>query len=336
MITLIPLVTLSRQLLLKALGLSLLTLLTSCGSLQKMALGPAATMIYQASEEIETESNWELFKDAVPANLKLIEGLLSIHPNNRDLLVSALKAYVGYAFAVYETLHLEEQLSNARQRPHREQALRLYSKALKHGFHYLALEGIEYSVLMRSMREEGAIEALLEKNLRGKRLRDREAVMFTAQALGSVINLQREDMVMVGQLPVAKAMFDWVCAKDPGMNFGACPLFYGAYEAGRPAMLGGNPQLGLQYFERAIEAHPDNWLIAVGMIQFYVLPQYDEALYKKWRPKIRQWAQSFEREAQWRPPIGEPPAEVEPRLKLYRAIALKRFEIIQKYEKNLF
>lgn len=314
----------------------LILVFSSCAGLQRAAVGTSAKVIYSASVDIESEDNWELFRKGVPANLKLLESLLSVSPNNRELLVSVIKGYVGYAFAVHETLHLEERLSNSGERFHLEQAMKLYSRALNYGWHYLELRGVKYEELVRGMRQDKGIEELLAKNLSSRRILDREAVFFTAQALGSLINLQREDMVLVGQLPVAKEMFDWVCEHDPDISFGACSLFYGAYEAGRPAMLGGNPAKGKKIFKKGIEQYPDNWLVPLSFIQFYALPLYDEEVYQEWRPKFEQWEREFKTQSLWRPPMMVTDEGLEPRLKLYRAIAMKRFAIIKKYERELF
>src|SRR5690606_29325702 len=117
--------------------------------------------------------------------------------------------------------------------------------------------------------------ALLSKKLPSNK-RAYEATAFFAQALGGLINMKKDDMVLVAQLPVAKGMFDWVCVEEPNINHGACDLFYGAYEAGRPKMLGGNPEKGKKIFLKAIELNPNNWLARVTYLQYYVIPMFDE------------------------------------------------------------
>jgi hypothetical protein len=310
--------------------------LVGCASIQRSAVATSARVIYQASEEIETEANWELFRQAVPSNLKLLEGLFHVNPKSKPLAVSLIKGYVGYAFAVHETLALEEQLSRSLHRVHHQQAIEMYSKAVRYGFLYLENAGLEEMTLTRAMRRNNGIQEELSAHLSPKRQVDVEAVFFTAQALGSLINLQRDDMILVSQLPVAKGMFDWVCEYHPGIHHGACDLFYGAYEAGRPAMLGGNPEAGKKLFEQAIERHPENWLIPLSFLQYYALPQYEEQVYKQWRPHFQTWLAEFNEMKRWRPGQKSAPEFREDRLNLYRAIALKRFQIIQRYEKSLF
>ena len=47
----------------------------------------------------------ELFRDAAPANLFLLEGLIGTEPNNVDLRVNAGILYFSYAFAFLEDIN---------------------------------------------------------------------------------------------------------------------------------------------------------------------------------------------------------------------------------------
>lgn len=312
--------------------LALLLLTTSCAGLRRAAVSTTAPIISMASEEIETESNWELFRTGVPGNLKLLEGFLHVSPEDDRLLASVIKAYVGYAFAVHETLYLEDQLARRSTSEHRDQALQFYSKAVRYGWDFFEREGMNPKELAKRMRS-GELEDYLNEHLKKGKKSHREIALFTAQALGSLINLQREDMVLVTQLPIAKGLFDWVCAEEPGIQFGACALFFGAYEAGRPAMLGGNPTRGKEIFEQAIADYPENWLAPASLLQFYALPQYDEDVWKQWRPVFEQRLKEFEQRKYWSP-LEESAGKS--RLSLYQSIALKRYQIMKKYEKSLF
>jgi hypothetical protein len=138
---------------------------------------------------------------------------------------------------------------------------------------------------------------------------------------------------------VAKAMFDWVCMKDPKINYGTCDIFYGAYEAGRPKMLGGNPDKGKDIFLRAIENHPHNWLIRTSYMQYYLIPQNDKAGFDQQLEYLKSKQEEFQafhvyssdsnanKEVNW---------NQESRLRFYQSLALKRFELINKYQKQFF
>lgn len=139
-------------------------ILVSCGSLNKAAVRTTSEILYTASFDIESESNWENFEKSVLPNLKMAEGMLSLQPENPDLLATLTKGYAGYALAVNETLWMDDLYSNKMESAHQDQAIANYSKAFEFGLRYINLKKIEYRDLSLKMNDEGAIANLLEKN----------------------------------------------------------------------------------------------------------------------------------------------------------------------------
>ncbi len=300
--------------------------------MKNMAVGTTSDVMYDATTEIETEKNWEMFRTGAPANLKMMEGLLSMQPDNKNLLAGLVKGYTGYAFGVDETLAMDDQFAGKSVSINRSLAIANYSKGLTYGLRYLSKEGVSLEELRSKVNEDGAVTKMLDSKLSSDS-RDLEVVIFTAQALGALINLQKNDLSLVAQLPLVKGMFDWVCAKNPEINFGTCGVFEGAFQAGRPRALGGNPEKGKKVFLDTIKKYPDNALIRASFIQFYLLPLEDEEGYKEQARELEKGQEALWKASSWSPKGATPPAD---RMWLYRAIGLKRFEIIKKYEKKHF
>jgi hypothetical protein len=302
-----------------------------------MAVSGSSDLLYRASNELEASSNMDFFRIGVPSNLLLIEGLLSEAPQNEKILATLTKGYSGYAFAINESDMLAEDWSESKSEAAKKQALFNYTKALDFGLRYLAVHNVSLSDLTSRMNEPQGIPHFLEKRLSSEKL-DLDTVLFTAQSYAALINLQKDNISMVAQLPVAKAMFDWVCMKEPSINYGMCDIFYGAFEAGRPKMLGGNPEKGKEIFIKAMENHPHNWLIRTSFMQFYLIPQNDKEGFLQQLEFLKSKQTEFDNftiysndsltnESSW---------AREPRLRLYQALALKRFELMNKYQKQLF
>ncbi len=310
-------------------------LLVSCSGLRRMAVGTSSAIIYDASTELESEDNWQHFSKAVPSNLKLIEGLHSIKSDDENLLVTLTKGYAGYAFVVPETLYLNDFYAENDKLSQLNQTLYHYSRALEYGLQFLELYGITYSDLIKAQKRQGGVPALLDEKL-DEDILHYEAVLFTAQSLGQLVNFQRTRMTMVAQLPIAKGLFDWVCTKSPNMNFGACQIFYGAYESGRPRAMGGNPEKGKEIFLKLIKANPANWLARVAYMQFYLIPMLDEEGYKKQKFFMETAKRKHYQELKWSPLKKEDKDFTQKRLRLYQSLAIKRFEIMQKFEKDIF
>lgn len=317
-------------------ALVLVFLVSSC-SFNRLAVNTSSGLLLDASSTAETETNFDLFKNAVPGNLMLLEGLLSQSPENKDILASLTKGYAGYAFAVNEQEALDEQWGESKSESGRNQTLFNYTRALNFGLRYLNQSQIDFNDLIGKMNEPQGIQHLLDKRLSDDR-RDLELVVFTAQALAGLINLQKDNISLVAQLPVAKSMFDWVCMKDPKINYGMCDIFYGAYEAGRPKMLGGNPEKGKEIFQRAIAKHPHNWLIRTSYMQYYLIPQNDKEGFDQQMSYLKEREEAYRKHYVYAADSSEKEAEWsrEPRMRFFQAIALKRMDLMTKYQKQFF
>lgn len=320
----------------KILGiLALLPFLYSCAGIRSMALKTAAPLFKDAMTGIESESNWEAFRRGTPGNLTLIDGLLAVRPYDEALLMAAIKGNAGYAFGVEETLFLDDKLNDEDESLYKDQAIAYYAKAFSYGLDFLKANDLSLADVERSIKDEKGIPGLLDSQLSNDDS-TLEAILFTAQALGSLINLQREKMLLVAKLPVVKGMFDWVCEEKPNIANGTCQIFYGSYEAGRPKMLGGNPEKGREIFESYIEANPHNWLARVAFIQYYAIPQSNENIYRLQAKELSKFKDLQGERLNWHPGEKTPAAFEQKSLGLYQAIAIKRFEIIKKFENDLF
>ena len=311
-------------------ALLMAVLLQGCGTLRQWALsnavGPA---LGEASNEIERESNWELFRQGVPGNIKMIEGLLFLSPHNQDLLLQALKAHGAYAFGVWETLWLQEADRKAKAR-HHQLALQHYSKAIHWGLSFFRERDLTSAQLQRAQRE-GTLTELLDSSIADPQ--GLEATFFLAQSMGGYGNLQRTSPMVLAQLPLVKALFDWACTRNPTFRNGSCAIFYGAWETGRPKMLGGDLAKGKQLFLSAMEQFPQNYLIRLSYLRFYVIPTKDRKAYQRESAFLRQAFGTWRERFHWPPHRPEP---FQDNLNLYNAIAQKQFAALMenRYEKT--
>lgn len=321
---------------LKLIGVfSCILLISSCSSIRSVALKTAAPLFMESMAGIEAEGNWENFRKAVPGNLTLIDGLLAVRPTDENLLVSAIKGNAGYAFGVEETLYLEDKLAETGNSFHKDQAIAYYTKALEYGLQFFKANDLTFDDLKMALKDKHGVQGLLESQLSGNST-TQEGVLFTAQSLGSLINLQRENIQLISYLPLVKSMFDWVCELNPDIAHGACQIFYGSYEAGRPAMLGGNPEKGKEIFVKMINDNPNNWLARVAFIEYYAIPQYDQNVYNRQKKDLIKFENLLKEELNWNPSTKNEEVFSNRGLRLYQAIAIKRFQIIKKHEKEIF
>lgn len=326
----------SKTGLINCLTLTLTLTLSACSTINKMAINGSSNLLYSAGGNVETQNNFEFVKSGMSGNLLLMESLLSASPENQNIIATLNKGYAGLAFAINETQMNEEEWAELKSEEGRKQALFNYTRALTYGQKYLAEEGVEFSELINRINEPQEIHHLLDKRLSNDK-RDLEVILFTAQSFGALINLQKDNMTLVAQLPVAKTLFDWVCAKNPQINYGTCDIFYGAFEAGRPQMLGGNPKKGKEIFLKAIQKHPHNWLIRTSFIQYYLIPQNDEEGFKEQMNFLATVHEAFNKYYIYdAAPKADAEWTREENLRLYQSIAMKRYELLNRFQKQFF
>ena len=308
------------------------TLLTSCSSfINKIAVKSTGGILSQASDEVLSEGNWDVFMYGVPGNLKLMEGLYHIVPDDRGVLSSLIKGYAGYAFVVNETLALDEQYKEDEMKYHHLQAVMNYSKAVRYGQEFLQTYDLNFDKIQKSVSKKGESTRLLNKL--GSSKFELETLFFIAQAYGGLILFNRDDMALVAKRPIVKAIFDHVCGIMPNINNGACDIFYAANLVLTPAMMGGNPSKGQEIFEKAMKRFPKNDFIRIAYLQFFAIPFEEEEIFDESINALSKREKEFKASLEFDPNSTD---NQKSSLKLFQAVAFKRLEIIKKHKDNFF
>ncbi len=311
----------------------LLLVIQSCSVTRTVALNTTAKLIRNGAAGLDTEHSWDSFKESAPGTLKTVEGFLYNAPENPDLLTIVIKGYAGFGFAVHESLYINDKLKDLDYSQNKSNAIDAYTRSVHYGWHYLASKGIKSQTLIDHSLNPIFIKDLLESELSTD---DTEAVFYTAQAWAGIINLQRTNLALVAQMPIVKAMFDWSCEKNPTIQYGACSMFYGLYELSRPKILGGNPAKGKQILQNYAKENPYNMLAKVTYLEYVIVNAGMEKEYKSYKGKLKRDFNTFKKLRNLGEIEESNPFLKHPELNLVNAIALKRFEMITKNEKELF
>lgn len=307
-----------------------LIFLSSCSSLQKWAVRRSSPVFHEASEQLTKEDSWEFFRKSAPGNLKFIELVYLTDPDNLGLLPAVIKAHAGYAYGVPETLVFEDEILGRENTSHRSEAIHHYTRALDYGVFYLGKRGVSREDLL-TLPEEKLREKLREETDGD----DLVAMIYMAQSWGSLINLQKDNVALVAQVPRVKILVDHVCQMKPEIEHNICAIFLAQYEASRPRMLGGNPDRARELYREAMEKNPYHLLIPVNLIQYMTIPAMDEDEYEQLAPRLRaefvEWAKKDRSNLK-----DESRYHKHRDLNLYNAIARKRFDIIERNKKKIF
>src|SRR4051812_9218990 len=137
---------------------ALCLLLAGCGDFMlNMTVDSTAPVMKRASASFDAESDIELAREALPGNLKTIDGFLAARPENGDLLELTALGYVQYAFGFLEDdLEALPAGDSPRRRALVARCTDLYDRAYDIGLRQVALDRSE----VRDIARTGRLDAL--------------------------------------------------------------------------------------------------------------------------------------------------------------------------------
>ena len=241
-----------------------LVFVCSC-SLNKFTANTTANLFVEASETFNQEHDLTLAKESMPANLKMIEGLQKVSPENQTILTMLAKGYCSYSFAFLEDNEKPGDLDRAKS---------LYVRGYKYGLNALD-EDVKKSTAASLQEMEKTI-----KEVSGDE--DVASLFWTAYCISSWINLSKNDVSAIAELSRAELMMRQVLKEEEEFYYGSAHLFFGVYYGSRPKMLGGDPLKAKEHLEKAIMISNGKFLLSkLYFAQFYAVPTQQEELFER-------------------------------------------------------
>lgn len=235
--------------------------LTAC-SFNQLTVRAAQPLIDGGIQALYRETDLDLAKSAFAPNIELIEGMLVNDSGNRHLHEYAAQAYYGYAFGFVE----DENPSRASS---------FYLRGMQHGLSALQLAG------MSPADQQGPLEQFT-RALQQLDSQSVPALFWTASSWAKWIDLNRDQVDAISQLPKPVAMMERVLDLDESYFFAGPHVFMGVYYGSRSPLLGGNFDLSLQHFDKARELTRHKILIIdVIQAQYLEVQRNDRERYHK-------------------------------------------------------
>lgn len=237
-------------------------LLSASCSMTRIAANQTTEIMIRAIPSFDRESDIEFAEKSSMSNLKLIEGLLEVTPDNEDLLLLNSSSFTRYAFAF-----IEEQIDLADERYDFEEKEKYVRRAVDfygRGKSY-ALSVMDQHQAGFSQLISGDLERFAEA-LRQIKKEHVSALFWSAFSWGSIINLQQNEPARLAELARVELMMDRILELDERFFFGGAHLFYGMFYGGRPEMLGGDSEKAKKHFARAVEITGGKFLMAKFML----------------------------------------------------------------------
>jgi TRAP transporter T-component len=212
----------------------------------QMVVRGTETIMDSGVVAMNQETDLELAQGAMPANLKLLEGMIIEDPGNTRLHLFAAEGFYGYTFGFVEM----QDSQRARQ---------LYRRCYEHARTALQQSGLTLDPETSPPEEfEAAVSKAGKKAV--------PAMFWTASCLANWVNLNRNSPAGIAELASAATLMQRVIVLDDTFYHGGPHLFFGVYYGGRSPLFGGDFQLSEEHFKRAAEIN-DNKLLLVYVLQ---------------------------------------------------------------------
>jgi hypothetical protein len=257
----------------RGIAIALGVCLAGC-NMVRIATNQTADVLAVAAPSMAMESDVDLAREAAPGQLKTVEGFYLASPENRKLMRLLAQGYCEYSFGFLdsdlEALTMagrdDEQTAKLRQR-----ATGLYQRCMSYG---LKLLGHSWEPALKGDLAEFRAKV-------GRTNRDHvEGMFFTALGLASAININRDNLAMVADLPRAKMMFERIIQLDEKFYNAGAHTALGMLYASQGAAVGGNPTKGREHFDRAIALTGGKFLMPkVLKAQTYAVTVNDRKLF---------------------------------------------------------
>lgn len=239
--------------------LILLILAQGCSTLSVRLATP---MVQSQYASINEETDPVLAEQAIPASLKMLEGLLRDDPENEILLKNLSEGFCNYAFSFVEDAD-PDRASN------------LYLRGRGFAERLLVADGVpEHLIGQNPEQFKNTLSTLDEDHLPG--------LYWMGQCWAGWLMLNLDDLQALVGISKVEAILQRALALDESYHYSGPHLLLGAFYGGRSKLLGGNPDKARNHFEKSLELTQQKFLMTkVLYAKTYAVQMQDLALFKK-------------------------------------------------------
>lgn len=282
-------------------------IVTTC-SIKRITIDSTGLFMDDISDAFFEEGDIIFAEQAIPANLKLLEGLIkgSAYEND-ELLLKGCKMFGMYAMGFLEDASIDKKI----EKKNLKRASVFYEKAKDYGLMIFKKKSDFKQAL------EGTIDDFI-KIMPAFNEKDVELLFWTAFAWGSYINLNRTSPYAVADLPKVKIMMERVIELNDKYFYGLPHLFMIVYYS-MPEMFGGNLEKARQEYDKILEISEGRFILAdFFMAKYYAVQKQDREFFIKLMDKIENTPDDIIKE------------------KLFTQVAKKKATVLKEKIKELF
>ena len=240
-----------------------------------LAANSTAKVFDRAAPAFEEYFDYDLAGAAAPGSILQLEGVLRVVPDNELVVERLCRAYVGYTFGFVEDAIEVAELAGDFDEADRQRgrARMFYRRARDLAVHWISLDHEGFQEASAGGLDE--FQAWLEQNFEDPE--DAGMVLWAGYAWGSYINMSKDDMDAVADLPFARALAEHSQRLDANYYHGAATTFLAVLQTN---MMGGDLDIAQREFDRALEISERRALVVqVNMARHYAVKRGDRPLF---------------------------------------------------------
>ena len=241
--------------------LALLFLVLGGCSSSQMAVQATLPLVGSQILAMQEESDPTLAEKAIPANLKMLEGLLKQDSDNVWILENLAQGFCGYAFSFVEDTEPDRASS-------------LYARGKDYALR---------ATTIRTGREKWQDLSLDEwsRALKEVEVTDQPALFWLGQCWGGWLMQNLDSVEAFADIPRLEILMKKVHELNPAFHHAGPSLFLGTFYGGRSRMLGGNPEKSRHHFEEALELTENKYLLVrLLFAKTYAVQNQNRQLFK--------------------------------------------------------
>lgn len=238
-----------------------LTLVLFGCSTSQLAVQATLPLVESQIQAMQEERDPDLARKAIPASLKMLEGLLKQDPDNVWILENLAEGFCGYAFSFVEDTEPDRASS-------------LYERGKDYALR---------ATIIRTGREkwEGLSLDDWSHALSQVEVSHQPALFWLGQCWGSWLMQNLDSVEAFADIPRIEVLMKKVHKLNPAFHHAGPHWFLGAFYGGRSRMLGGNPDKSLRHFEKALELTENKYLLVRYLFaKTYAVQNQDRKLFK--------------------------------------------------------
>jgi len=213
-------------------------------------------------ESMHEEPDPVLAQQAIPANLKVMEGMLKSDPDNPGLLTRLAEGFCTYAFSFVED-----------EDPERASAL--YLRGKNHGLHGLAAAG-DVRLPANSSLDEFSTAAV---TIQAEQL---PTLFWLTHCWAGWLMLNLHEPEALAGISKVEQLILRSLELDETFYYAGPHLLAGAFYGSRTKLLGGDPAKAKFHFERNLQLNGNKFLLTyVLFARTYAVNAQDRDLYEK-------------------------------------------------------